>query len=329
MAKPDLTDLEIEYASKALREGEIGVKSHYVREFEERLADYTGFKYAVATSSGWGALLLASRVAREIGYRTIAVPSFTMIASGTAAMQAGLNPYFFDVNERGLLEGDYKGAVMPVDMYGTMSKARGQFVIEDAAEIFGKHPYYGNIVCFSFFYNKILTEGNGGACVTNDENLYKEMVLFRHHYYDGGSYFHEKDGYNVSQSGVLAAIGTKQLERADEILAKRRILGRRYVEEIGAWECTEYWYQPFLTANADERERLVKFLEEKGIATRSFFNPLHRQPAFPKTAQRLIKEFPVSKDLYDRGVLLPLYSQMTREEQDYVINKVKEFYGRI
>ena len=322
MAKPDLTSLETDYAHKALVEGEIGVKSPYVKEFEEKLAEYCGFKYAVFCNSGWSALLLAVRAS---GHKKITIPSFTMIASGTAAIQAGAKVQFVDVNERGLMTGNYSGAIMAVDMYGKLSSARGDFTIEDAAEVAGKMPYYGDIVCFSFFYNKILTTGNGGACLTNDENLYKEMVLLRHHYYDGHSYVHEKDGYNVSQSGVLAAIGTKQLERVEEILEKRKVLGERYEKELGAWQCDTPWYQPFMCQSEKEKDALVAYLDSKEIATRSFFNPLHRQPPFKAKK----KGFPVSDDLYAKGVLLPLYSTMTPEEQGYVIQEVNNFYANV
>jgi len=313
MAKPDLTSLETDYAYKALKEGEIGTKSPYVKEFEEKLAEYLGFKYAVFCNSGWSALLLACRAS---GYKRITMPTFTMVASGTAAKQAGMEIDFTDVNKRGLMEGQYKEPIMTVDIYGKMSEARSPFIIEDAAEIFGKQDYYGDIVCFSFFYNKIITTGNGGACLTNDKDLYEEMKLFRHHYYDGKSYVHKKDGYNVSQSGVIAAIGTKQLERVDEILEKRRILGERYVKELGAWECSEYWYQPYLPK---ERDNLAIYLESKGIPTRSFFTPLHTMPPFKQGS------YPIAEELSKKGILLPLYPTMTKEEQDYIIKSIKEY----
>ena len=104
MAKPDLTSLEHNYATKALKENEIGVKSPYVWEFEKKLQEATEYKYALFTSSGWAALLLACRVMKEAGHDEITIPSFTMIASGTAAKEAGLKIKLVDVNERGLME---------------------------------------------------------------------------------------------------------------------------------------------------------------------------------------------------------------------------------
>ena len=321
IVKPSLTNLEIDYATKALREGEIGTKSPYVKEFEEKLADYLGFKYAVYSNSGWSALLLACRVMKEKGFADIIIPTFTMIACGTAAKQVGLNIEFVDVNNRGLLQGLYTKPVMAIDIYGNMSSVRStSFVIEDAAETFGKKDYYGDIVCFSFFYNKILTTGNGGACLTNDKELYEEMVLFRHHYYDGHSYIHEKDGYNVSQTGVMAAIGTKQLERIDEILERRREIGDRYARELSnAWKCEEYWYQPYLCDTTEEKIALKKLLEKKGIASRDFFTPLHTMPPLKEDIKA-----PNAQELSDKGLLLPLYPDMTKEEQDYIIKTIRE-----
>ena len=322
IVKPNLTNLEIDYATKALREGEIGTKSPYVKEFEDKLAEYLGFKYAIYVNSGWSALLFACRVMKETISNEIVIPTFTMIACGTAAKQVGLDIEFVDVNKRGLLEGRYDKNVISIDIYGELSEARSEkFTIEDAAETFGKKDYYGDIVCFSFFYNKILTTGNGGACLTNDKELYDEMVLFRHHYYDGHSYIHEKDGYNVSQTGVMAAIGTKQLERIDKILERRREIGDRYAKELrNAWKCEEYWYQPYLCDTAKQKVELKKYLGEKGIATRDFFVPIHTMPPLKQ-----ILSAENAQKLSDKGLLLPLYPDMTKEEQDYVIKTINGF----
>lgn len=319
IAKPHLSKQAKDYAYKAMSENEIGVKSPYVEEFEEKLAEYTGYKYCLFVNSGWSALLLALRAS---GIKRITMPSFTMIACAEAAKQAGVEISFTDCNEKGLLEGEYGHPIMAVDIYGELSQARSEmFVIEDAAETFGQKNYYGDILCFSFFYNKILTVGQGGAVLTNHKTLYDEMKLFRHHYYDGESYYHAKDGYNVSQSGIHAAIGTKQLERIDKILEKRRLLGDRYVQKIGGWRCDEYWYFPFMCNNEDEKNNLKSYLNEKGVATRDFFRPLHLMPSFKQEIQA-----PNTIKLSENGLLLPLYYDMTFEEQDYVIHKVKDFY---
>ena len=147
------------------------------------------------------------------------------------------------------------------------------------------------------------------------------MVLFRHHYYDGHSYVHKKDGYNVSQTGIMAAIGTKQLERIDEILERRREIGDKYARELpNAWKCEEYWYQPYLCDTAQQKVELKKYLGEQEIATRDFFVPLHTMPPFK---QNISAEN--AQRLSDKGLLLPLYPDMTKEEQDYIIKTINEF----
>lgn len=321
MVRPDITIKEAYWVSKAVTEGEISPKSKYVPEFEERLADYLGFKYAVACNSGYSAILLATRA---LELKEIIVPTLTMVASATGAKHAGAKVEFCDVNERGLMEGRYGKPIMTVDLYGKLATARSDIIVEDAAEAFGKLPYYGTIVCFSFYVNKFLTTGNGGACLTNDEGLAKEMKLLRHHYYDGTTYIHLKDGYNVSMTGMQAAMGIAQLERMDQMMERRKQLGERYVKELGAWECDAYWYQPFICKTKSEKESLKQWLDWRNIATRDFFTPLHTMPFCWED-----KEFPTAQSLSERGILLPLYSAMTDKEQTTVIKAVKEFYAQV
>lgn len=320
MIKPDLTHQEFAAVKTAVEEGEIGAGSKYIQEFEEKLADYLGKRFAIVCNSGYSALLLACRAVKEIlGVKKITIPTFTMVGSVTAAKHAGLEIEFIDVNERGLAEGDYE-TVMPVDIYGIQSKATGGIIIEDAAEYFGPFQFKGTITCFSFYVNKVMTTGVGGVCITNDENLAKEMKLLRHHYYDGKNYSHAKDGYNLTMSGMQAALGLAQLRRIEEILEKRRFLGERYVKELNAWICESYWYQPLLMENKQQRNELKEYLIKKNIASREFFPPMHEQPPF-----LIDGNFSNAKKLSDCGILLPLYSTMILEEQDYVIEAVKEF----
>lgn len=316
MVKPDITEREVEMVSKAVREGEISPKGKYVQQFEEVLADYNGKKYAVACNSGYSALLLA---VRALELKEIIIPTLTMIASGTAAKHAGAEIEFCDVNERGLMEGFFAKPIMSVDLYGELSKADSTVaVVEDAAEVFGKLPYQGDIVCFSFYVNKIITTGNGGACLTDDEGLAKEMKLLRHHYYDGHTYEHKKDGYNASMTSMQAAMGIAQMERVDSMIARRKELGKRYVSELGAWPCTVYWYQPLLLESKEQKNFMKEELEKRGIATRDFFTLLHEQPCLKQNVRT-----PNAKSLSERGILLPLFSAMTDEEQTYVIENVK------
>ena len=190
--------------------------------------------------------------------------------------------------------------------------------------MFGKLPYTGDIVCFSFYVNKIITTGNGGVALTNDAKLAEEMKLFRHHYYDGKSYEHAKDGYNLSSSAINAAVGIVQLQRIDQMLDRRQVLGQRYTKELGGWNCETYWYYPLMCSDHKTKEDLKAYLEKRRVASRDFFTPLHRQPAFVNSDQ--IGTLINTIDLSERGLLLPLYSAMTDDEQSYVIAKVNEFY---
>ena len=330
MVKPDVGALEAEAAKQAILEGEISPKGKYVEQFEKALGDYLGFKHCVCTNSGYSALLIG---VRSSGRKSWVVPATTMVASGTAvrhALQGEGRLIIYDVDERGMLKGDdfEDLAVMTVDLYGKLcpKPKSAAFVVEDAAEVFGPMAYYGDIVCFSFYVNKLITTGNGGVACTNDDALAAEMRLLRHHYYDGKSYDHPKDGYNGSMNSIDAAVGLVQLERAPAMLARRKVLGEKYVRFIpGAWECDVYWYQPMLCKDKSEKDALKSVLTKHDIACRDFFPPLHKIGAVSDIANHTyIKN---AEDLFDKGLLLPLYSAMTDYEQAYVIETVRKFYG--
>src|SRR3990167_2154737 len=322
MIKPDVWVDEANAVFQATMEGEIGPGSKYVAEFEEKLAKYLKKKYVVTCNSGYSSILLACRAVKEIyGVTDITLPAFTMIATGAGAKHAGLNLHFMDVNNRGQLEGHHED-VMTVDIYGNQSPATGNIVIEDAAEYFGPFKFRGLVTCFSLNINKSLTTGVGGICATDDESLAKEMGLLRFHYFEGfgGKYYHERAGYNLSMSGLQAALGIEQLKRVDEILEKRKVLGERYVKKLPkAWKCETYWYQPYLCDSHEEKERLKIHLEKNDIACRDFFPPITNNPPFADG-----KKYPVAEDLYARGLLLPVYSTMTDEEQTFIINTIKQ-----
>jgi len=320
MVKPDYSGNEEKYVAKAVREGETGAKSKYIPEFQEKMAKYLGKNYVIGANSGYSALLIACRVLKEKHYlKTITMPVFTMIASANAAKHAGLDIEFVDVNKRGLMEGSHN-VVMTVDIYGNRCEATGDLVIEDAAEYFGPFEHKGLITCFSMNINKVLSTGTGGFCATDDVELAKEMDLYAHHYYDGDSYYHDKDGYHVGMNGMQAALGLAQLERADEILESRAKVGQRYVAELPkAWECETYWYQPYLCDSVEEQVELKAHLETKGIAHRDFFPQITDNT--PYSNSEIYKN---AQDLFLKGLLLPVYSNMTDEEQSYVINTIKE-----
>ena len=119
-------------------------------------------------------------------------------------------------------------------------------------------------------------------------------------------------------TSIDAAFGIAQMERVDSMIERRKELNARYVEELGAWECTVPWYQPLVLESNEKREELKKGLEEAGIASRDFFTLLHEQPPLLQTL-----DTPVAKCLSERGILLPLYAALTDEEQKYVIQNVK------
>src|SRR5450432_1172395 len=254
VCEPNLGGRELEYVTKAVSGGWISSSGSYVGEFEREFAKYLGVPYAVTTTSGTTALHLAL-VAAGIGPGDeVIIPAFTMIASAFAVCYTGAKPVFVDADETWnidprLIEAKITPrtrAIMPVHVYGhscdmdalqKIADAHQLLVIEDAAEAIGSRyngrlcGSIGDLSCFSFFANKLVTTGEGGMVVARDERFAARLRYFKNLCFplDGSRrYVHDEIGFNYRMPNVLAAIGLAQLERADVYLAARRENAKRY-----------------------------------------------------------------------------------------------------
>ena len=236
--KPSLTEMEEMFLFDAFKSGEIGT-GQYIGKFEQAWADYNGQKFGVACNSGTNALYLAL-LALGIGEGDeVIVPEFTMTATAWAVSYTGATPVFIDCDDTlnidpNLIEEAISGktkAIIPVHIYGrkcdmnainNIAQAYDLFVIEDMAEAHGIKPT-GDIACYSFYGNKILTTGEGGMCLTNNKVWADEMRLFANMYFDKErSMVHPKIGHNFRMTNLQASIGYAQVLRIDEILDKRK-----------------------------------------------------------------------------------------------------------
>jgi len=337
VAEPWITNRELEYVSDAVGRGWISPKGEYVREFESEFAAFVGSEHALATSSGTSALHL-SLVAAGIGPGDeVIVPDLTWIACANVVEYVGAEPVFADVTEdtflldpdavRSALTTD-TAAVMPVHLYGfpchmdailRIAKEHGLFVVEDAAEAHGaayrgEHVgSLGDVGCFSFYGNKILTTGQGGMITTDDDEIAERIRLYRR---DGMSrsrkYFHEVVGFNYRMTNMQGAVGVAQLERAEEILDAKRRVAAEYRDRLAdtpvrfqterEWATPSYWMNAPLFESSEDRDAVVTALEDADVETRPFFYPLHDNPPYRRRQSR---HLPVSMDLYDRGLNLP------------------------
>ncbi|MDO8510528.1 MAG: DegT/DnrJ/EryC1/StrS family aminotransferase [Nanoarchaeota archaeon] len=361
VCEPTLRGKELEYVTDAINSGWISSAGKYIQEFEEKFSQYCGVKYGVSCSNGTKAIHLALMAVGIKAGDEVIMPSFTMIGSCNPIVQIGAKPVFVD-SELKTWNMDTEQiekkittktkAIMivhiyghPVDMDAVLKIARKHnlIVIEDAAEAHGaeykekKAGSLGDIACFSFYANKIITTGEGGMVVTNNEKWAEHAKKLRNHFFGEPRFLHQEVGYNYRLTNMQAAIGLAQLERIDELVGARRKNAQLYnsllkdvpgiklpVEE--PWAKNVYWMyglvvdKPFPLTMPQLRDELQK----RGIETRTFFIGMHKQPAYAHLGVQ--GDFPNTEYLEKNGFYLPSSSHLTEEEIQYIAKTIKEIY---
>lgn len=338
VSKPDLLGKEKEYAYSAIDSGWISSKGEYIEKFEEAFARYNGMNYGVSCNSGTNALYLALKALRIGEGDEVIVPEFTMVATAWAVSYCGAKPVFVDCKDDltinpELIEEKITSrtkAIMPVHIYGrkcdmerikTIAYEYNLKIVEDIAEGHGIKPE-GDVGCFSFYGNKIVTTGEGGMCVTNDPKLAEQMVHLRSMAFDKHhTFYHKKLGFNFRMTNIQAAIGLAQIERMDDILAKRKQI--------------ESWYDEFLNLGVKMPKRDVvwmydikvtdqaymqRILEKNGIESRLFFKPMSMMPMYRNGSYTHLNAYRWSL----KGIYLPTYNELTQEEIKKISNIVNE-----
>lgn len=355
VSEPWLTDHAAELVGDAVKRGWISPKGNYVTEFEEKFAAFVGTEHAFATTSGTSALHL-SLVAADIDPRDeVIVPDLTWIACANVVEYVGAKPVFADVTrdtftlDPDAVEEkitDQTAAIMPVHLYGfpcqmdrleELAAEHGLFVIEDAAEAHGARyrgervGSIGDVGCFSFYGNKILTTGQGGMITTDDPEIAEAVRLYRR---DGMSrtrkYYHEAIGYNYRLTNMQAAVGVAQMERSDEILEQKRRVADEYREKLSdaplrfqmeqAWTTPVYWMNTPVFETKSDRDMVAETLETSDIGTRPFFYPLHDQPPY-RTGDSGSETS--SFELYRCGLNLPSSPLLETEDIEEVCAQIK------
>ncbi|KAA9406608.1 DegT/DnrJ/EryC1/StrS family aminotransferase [Haloarcula sp. KBTZ06] len=336
LAEPTFGDAERSRVLDALERGWISPKGEYVTEFEDVFGAWIGTEHAFATSTGTAALHL-SLLSAGIGEGDeVIVPDLTWIACANVVSYVGATPVFADVDPdtytldpasvRERLTEDTK-AVMPVHLYGQpcemtpiqrLADEHDLLVLEDAAEAHGatyrgrRVGSLGDVGCFSFYGNKILTTGQGGMITTDDDELAERIRLLRR---DGMSrdrkYYHSVIGYNYRLTNIQAAIGIGQVERADAILENKRRVAATYRRELTTqdvrfqatpgWGESAHWMVAPVFRTTGQFERVRNALADADVETRPFFYPLHEQPPYAGSGS----DCPVTERLHERGMNLP------------------------
>jgi perosamine synthetase len=354
-------DREIQYLSDCIRSGWISYGGKHVADFEGKFAEFCGAKYGVSTNSGTTALHLALAAAKIGPQDEVIIPSFTMIATPNAVSYTGAKPVLVDSEletwniDASLIEAKVTKrtrAIIAVHTYGhpadmdaiiEIAKRHDLTVLEDAAEAHGaeyrgmKAGGLADMGCFSFYANKIITTGEGGMVVSNNPQLAERANWLRAHAFGrGGKHFwHEEIGFGYRMSALQAAVGLAQMEKIDEFVEKRRESAKLYnrllskVKGIGLppeapWAKNVYWMYSIRVQDhfGISRDDLMATLSKQGIETRTFFFPVHRQPAYSQMYEG--QEYPNADELSRSGVNLPSGNNLSEREIEYVCKCIKE-----
>lgn len=328
-------------------------------EFVERLKAYTGAKHLVLAPNGTLALFMAVAVAGLGPGDEVVVPDFTFLGSATAVVLAGATPVFADVHPetfnltpeslRRAISPRTKG-VMPVHIYGqaadmdpilNIAKEHGLKVIEDAAQGIGvrykgRHVgTIGDLGCFSFFADKTMTTGEGGAVLTNDDAMGERLLYFRNQgRLQRGSFIHPQMGWNFRLTDIQSAIGLAQMRKLDWIIQRKSEVEEHYrrflaaVPEVRLPKADPAGTRvPFrINLLVPDPQALCDHLERVGVGVRRFFYPLHRQPCFTPQNSRSGTDFIHSVHAFEHGVSLPSSVNLTPAEIEYVCSRIADFY---
>ena len=357
VCSPKLGGNELKYVEDCVKTNWISSVGKYVTEFEDKFSSFCDSKYGVAVCNGTVAIHLAL-VALGIGRGDeVIIPSFTMIATINAVLYSGAKPVLVDseistwnIDPEKIEEKitDKTKAIIPVHTYGhpadmdrinDVAKKHNLYVIEDAAEAHGalykdkKAGSLGDIGCFSFYANKILTTGEGGMLVTDDEKISLKAKFLRNQALSNEKrrFMHEEMGFNYRLTNLQAAVGLAQTEQADFLVQKRIDNAKKYNELLkdipgivlppqAEWAKNVYWMYSVLIDDdfGMDAETVQKELKEKGVDTRPFFYPMHLQPMFklkedaqfPDTSG----EYPIAEELSRKGINLPSSPELTDDE---------------
>jgi perosamine synthetase len=358
ISEPRITKTDILAVTSALSQCQVSGRAPIVSEFENKFSRYLGVRNSVSCSSGTAALHLAVKVLSLKKGDEIIIPSFTMMSPVFAVLYESLRPKLVDVHPKFWVAtppliknaiGKKTKAILVVHTYGNpiamdevmeIAHKHGLPVIEDCAESLGaayrgrKTGTFGDISCFSFFANKLITCGEGGMVCTNDDET-AEKLRSLHDLYFGrkNKFLHESLGYNYRMSALQAALGLSQLKRIDEHLDRIRGIARWYSQGLKGVRTVElhseppesqssYWmYSIVFKGRKGMRDVVSNKLKIRGIETRPFFVPAHRQPACARLFSG--ESYPVSEYLSERGLNLPSGLGLTEGEVAAVCESLK------
>lgn len=364
VTEPLLGEEELNNVIEAVRSSWISSKGKFIEEFERNFSSYCSKKYGVATSNGTVALHLALKALGIGKGDEVIIPDLTFVAVGNTVTYCNAKPVFVDSHPEYWCIDPEKieekittrtKAICIVHLYGhpcdmdamrDIAEDHNLYVVEDAAEAHGaeykgkKVGSFGDISCFSFYGNKIITTGEGGMCLTNDEDLAEKMRILRDHGMNPNKrYWYDMVGFNYRTTNLQAAVGVAQLKKLDKFIEKKRKIARWYEEGLKdlaekrlitlhpemPWAKCVYWMYCILIEDkfGMSRDKLMKKLGSNGIDTRPFFYPMNVLPIYKQS-----ENFPFAEKISRGGINLPSALNLTEENVQIVSNALTDIWRK-
>ncbi len=352
--EPDYGNEEKQAVSNYLDSGGFITEFKKTRELEQMIADYTGVKYCSIVHNGTVTMFLSLKALNVVYGDEVIVPDYTMVATANAVVLCGATPIFVDIEEDSLCLNPelLKNAITPKTkavIFVSINGRAGRLaevkkicdehqlpLIEDAAQSLGskyqgKHlGTYGIAGSLSFSMPKIITMGQGGAVITDNQEVYERVLKLKDFGRKGsGGDFYETMGWNFKFTDLQAVFGIEQFKKLDGRVSRKKEMWRLYAEGFKDikevrfiqenLEETTPWFIEIFAPNPG---KLQLYLKENNIGSRPIYPALHRQPVY-----NLKGSFPVAEKVAKQGLWLPSSLKLTDEQIEYICQKIKEFYG--
>jgi len=364
VCEPKLFGNEKKYVLECLDTNWISSLGKFISLFEESFSKFIGVKHGVSCSNGTTALHIAIESLKIGKGDEVIIPNLSNIATANGIIFAGAKPVLVEVDKEtyGIDPSKIEEKITPrtkailvVHLYGhpvdmdpimEIAKKHNLFIVEDCAEAHGaeykgkKVGSFGDISCFSFYANKIITTGEGGMVLTDNEEFAERARLVKNLGFTEPRFHHSVLGSNYRLSNIHAAIGYAQMENSEKIFTEKERIVDKYnhllkdvegitLQKNQPWAKKVCWMYTIIIEEdfGLTRDQVMQKLKEKEIGTRSFFYPFHRQPLFLKGNDERFPhckgEYLVSDELAEKGMYLPSGSGLTNEQIETIVKELK------
>ena len=357
---PLLSGNELKYVTDCIKTGWISSEGSYITKFEENFANYIGRKHGIAVSNGSAALDIAIKAIDLQPGDEVIMPTFTIISPAQSIVTAGGIPVLVDsdLDNWNMCTSEIEAkitkktkAILVVHIYGLpvdmdpiidICNKYNLILIEDAAEMHGQTYFskkcgtFGRISIFSFYPNKLITTGEGGMILCDDELLNFKCRKYRNLCFDpnGRRFIHDEIGWNYRMTNLQAALGVAQLENIDKHILKKREIGNYYNTHLqinnkfktpiasNEYANNIYWVYGLVADNEEYASETINYLTNCGIATRPFFWCIHEQPVFKKMGLFMNECYPNAEKLSRNGFYLPSGLGLSENDLNFIVNKI-------